>query len=382
MSACLPDPASTPWQPRSLRGPSWPPTSPAHDVHSTSTVTDDSAASASSASSRSSRDGVDVDVNDLSPRSSPTPHTVWVPDEFDDDYELASPFSRKAASVASRALPRCAVVNFRREGDNLRWAPRVTQNASGVAARVHNFEDAFSLEEFSSRALPVVWQGRGGNPRLSSAVREEEADQAQGNMDKTPRSKSSMSSSQKSLMKSPSIKRTMALAQEIRRPSFWSLLAHNNRIQKNRAQRLAHDDRPVEEKTDVMPRKGAWSAIIKAVMKRGAGAQEKGKKTASLFRRFVERRGTKAEKGLFQEEERPEDRDSSRLAPNREEKLGTIRLRRKNGARMSADVSGLGDGGRRVRSSLTGVSKKKAEENAPATSQDDQYVTFITSALC
>lgn len=50
-------------------------------------------------------------------------------------------------------LPRCAVVNFRKDGSSLAWAPRLSHNRGGIAARVHNFEDAFSLEEFSSRAL-------------------------------------------------------------------------------------------------------------------------------------------------------------------------------------------------------------------------------------
>lgn len=57
-------------------------------------------------------------------------------------------------------------MNFHKEGDTLRWAPRVSHNVSGVPARVHNFEDAFTLEEFSSAALPVLWHATGGNPRV------------------------------------------------------------------------------------------------------------------------------------------------------------------------------------------------------------------------
>lgn len=366
-------------------------------MHSSSTVTDSggSASNSPSNSPCSSRDGSDTDL--LSPRSSPPPRGAWPSDEFDEDYDLASPFSRKAVSVASRALPRCAVVNFSRDGDNLRWAPRATQNASGVAARVHNFEDAFSLEEFSSRALPVVWHAHGGNPRLSSALREEQMNHANKD-NSTPRTKSSLSASQKSMVKSPSVKRTMVLAQEIRRPSFWSLLAHNNRIQKSRAQRLA-DQEIEQEKKAAQAKKSPWSARIKAVMMRGT--QDKsahGKKGGSVFRRFVERRSAKVEpkkvvveqkKVVVEQKKRTIERDLSKAGIDREEKPGSIRLRKRAGVgRMSADMSKLGDNSRRVRSSLTGTSKKKAEGNATTTttttgtSQDDQYVTFMTSAVC
>lgn len=49
----------------------------------------------------------------------------------------------------------------------MRWAPRVSQTVGGVSARVRGFDDAFTLEEFSSTALPVVWRATGGNPCMS-----------------------------------------------------------------------------------------------------------------------------------------------------------------------------------------------------------------------
>lgn len=71
--------------------------------------------------------------------------------------------SALAARGTLRSLPRCGVVRFRREGDTVQWAPRVTSNTSGLAARVLCFEEAFMLEEFSSRAL--------GSLRASAARR-------------------------------------------------------------------------------------------------------------------------------------------------------------------------------------------------------------------
>lgn len=53
--------------------------------------------------------------------------------------------------MSRSTLPRCAVVNFRREGDVVRWTPRARENTGGMAARVRNFDDAFQLEELSSR---------------------------------------------------------------------------------------------------------------------------------------------------------------------------------------------------------------------------------------
>lgn len=57
-------------------------------------------------------------------------------------------------SLMSRgSLPRCAVVNFCREGDIVRWTPRARENTGGMAARVKDFDDAFQLEELSSRTF-------------------------------------------------------------------------------------------------------------------------------------------------------------------------------------------------------------------------------------
>lgn len=378
--------SQTPWQPCSLPAPAW---RPPADAHSTSTVTD-SGASASPCSSPRDSD------SDLSPRDSPPPRSVWPTDEFGDDYELASPFDRKTLSVASRALPRCAVINFSKNGDNLRWAPCATQNASGVAARVHNFEDAFSLEEFSSRALPVVWHARGGNPRLSGSGKEGEEAREEKEIQRT-RTKSSLSASQKSLIRPPGMKKTMVIAHEFRRPSFWTLLAHSNKIQKTRAQRLAEKEMQEDQKAARAKKTTSWSTRIRSVLRRSQ-ASKKGegkRKGDSLFRRIVEKGGTKevkhpepkrkpkeeATKLLHVEEKRHADRKVLGTGRERRENVGSIRMKKRAVGRLSADVPKRGTGHRRARSSM-GPSKKTDELGKPSSSQDDQYVTFMTSALC
>ncbi len=73
------------------------------------------------------------------------------------------------SSSTHSSLPRCAVVRYRREGNKVHWTP-CGPPASPVAARVRNFEDAFELEEFSSRALnsnrsyPIVLPSGGDIP--------------------------------------------------------------------------------------------------------------------------------------------------------------------------------------------------------------------------
>lgn len=67
----------------------------------------------------------------------------------------ASSDSPLSSSTGTRTtqLPRCAVVNFRRDGNVLRWTPRARENTGGMAARVKDFDDAFQLEELSSRTF-------------------------------------------------------------------------------------------------------------------------------------------------------------------------------------------------------------------------------------
>lgn len=189
-----------------------------------------------------------------------------------------------------RTLPRCAVVNFHKDGDNLNWKPRVAQNLSGLPARAHNFEDAFSLEEFSSTTLPVVWTATGGNPRLSitdiasddqldprrhlnchhqsSTSRSEHSTAALSNdppvslpvltkpaersqhlqqpclnqlteRPDRPRQQehpNQLSPSQRQMSFSANLASTksITLANEMRRPSFWSFLTHSRNYQYNR----------------------------------------------------------------------------------------------------------------------------------------------------
>lgn len=102
----------------------------------------------------------------LSTSSASTATTTTFADDENHQMHLAS----NNQMMKRNGLPRCAVVNFQKEGDTLRWAPRVSHNVSGLPARVHNFEDAFTLEEFSSTALPVVWHATGGNPRISNTT--------------------------------------------------------------------------------------------------------------------------------------------------------------------------------------------------------------------
>ena len=55
--------------------------------------------------------------------------------------------------MSKSSLPRCAVVNFRRDGDQVHVTPRAYRNNGGMACRVLKFEDAFQLEELSSRTF-------------------------------------------------------------------------------------------------------------------------------------------------------------------------------------------------------------------------------------
>lgn len=82
-------------------------------------------------------------------------HSVPLADSSISTVSPEPPSSPPRSATPVSRLPRCAVVNFRKDGAALAWSPRLSQNLGGLAARVNNFEDAFSLEEFSSRALRV-----------------------------------------------------------------------------------------------------------------------------------------------------------------------------------------------------------------------------------
>lgn len=78
-------------------------------------------------------------------RTTTPPDCAWVCD---------SPVSYdEAPSMSKSSLPRCAVVNFRRDGDQVHVTPRAYRNNGGMACRVLKFEDAFQLEELSSRTF-------------------------------------------------------------------------------------------------------------------------------------------------------------------------------------------------------------------------------------
>lgn len=380
------------------------------DVHSTSTVT---ATTGSSDSERSSHDDA---PSTPSPRTDRQPLSLrWPLDEYcaADDLRPATPRKALSSHAASgRVLPRCGVLNFCKEGDSLRWAPRVTQNCGGVAARVHNFEDAFSLEEFSSRALPIVWQSTGANFRLSSA-HEDPDDRADAeeivkyNCDKInnlEQSVSEKSLSEKSLRcgsgsskcvkESSSFRRTIAVANEMRRPSFWSLLAITNKCNKSRAhRRLRGNEESVSlEQPSELDSRGSKMSGINALIRSFVGRDvncddghprfaRKAKKTF-LFKKFVERKKNKTDVGLSDDADTARVDDTSKSTKGAGQRGGAIRMRRKH-ARVQQPVHSTKDGvlpGRRVRSSMGGHRRKKRDDSGSViSSQDDQYVTFITS---
>lgn len=258
----------------------------------------------------------------------------------------------------------------------------------------------------------MVWQSTGGNPRLSAAIDEtphgascESHTLGEGDMKKpkvggqsaseknfAERSFRSGHGSQRSISKSPSFKRTMVMANEMRRPSFWSRLAQNNKYRGNAHSRLQGEDKGRGQssgRAEGMTRgfkKSTWNAVLKAVTRKNMPdgdtevARKSGKK-GSLFRRLVDRKHGKDDvrREGSAETGRVEDRVKSvKLA---DERGGAIRMRRKNGVgRQSVDSAR--DGflpGRRVRSSLSGAARTKSEVSP--TSQDDQYVTFMTSVV-
>lgn len=67
----------------------------------------------------------------------------------------ASPWMGSPSSLTLEppSLPRCAVLNYRKEGDLVHWNSCVLRNYGGIAARVRNFDEAFELEEFSSQQI-------------------------------------------------------------------------------------------------------------------------------------------------------------------------------------------------------------------------------------
>lgn len=204
-----------------------------------------------------------------------------------------------------RTLPRCAVVNFQKDGDHLNWKPRVAQNLSGLPARAHNFEDAFSLEEFSSTTLPVVWTATGGNPRLSitdvasddhldprqhvrctneasaipptsftstsasqhfesseklvadsvEAAHHSVDDEIEDKRAKADRPRQNgwnkyASNRQLSFSANLGCSKTMTLANELRRPSFWSLLTHSRNYQHNRVRARIQTSEDVDRRRE------------------------------------------------------------------------------------------------------------------------------------
>lgn len=96
-------------------------------------------------------------------RTPPSPRRVRAWDA--DDSPLSSD-ALEADLARKSSLPRCAVVHFRREGDVVRWTPRARENTGGMAARTRDFDDAFQLEELSSRTFAF------GRRRASRAYHE------------------------------------------------------------------------------------------------------------------------------------------------------------------------------------------------------------------
>lgn len=380
------------------------------DVHSTSTVTD---TTASSDSERSSHDGA---PSTPSPRTDRQPLSLrWPLDEHsaDDGLRPATPGKTLSTHAATgRALPRCGVLNFCKEGDSLRWAPRVTRNCGGIAARVHNFEDAFSLEEFSSKALPIVWQSTGANFRMSSAhehpgvkssvtgtlkltcERISDSEQSTSEKSLTERGFRYGRGSSNYMKRSSSFKRTVVVANEMRRPSFWSLLANSNKYSKSRAHRRLcgnEENDCLEQSTEFSSRgsrKSAWNALIRAFTGRNANGDHdypRSAKTARKtfpFKRFVERSTSKMGENLSDELDVVCANDANRSTRSAGQRGGAIRMRRKPARVRQSEDNTKNEvvPGRRVRSSMGGHRRKERDGSASViSSQDDQYVTFITS---
>lgn len=83
--------------------------------------------------------------------------------EAEESHFNTSPISSQNDGLSSSyksSLPRCAVVNFTKDGHLIKWTPRARENTGGMAARVRDFDDAFQLEELSSRTFAF------SNPRL------------------------------------------------------------------------------------------------------------------------------------------------------------------------------------------------------------------------
>lgn len=200
--------------------------------------------------------------------------------------------------------------------------------------------------------------------------------------------------SSNSVKRSSSFKRTVVVANELRRPSFWSMLASTNKYSKMGAhERLRADDKgeplrkQLSEHTPRGSKRSTWHALVRAFVRRSTSDENdnpnSSKKSAnriSLFKRFVERKSSNMEHNSSRHTKTERTHDTTRPAKSPGQRGGTIRMRRKHVAvRDSIDSSR--DGflpGRRVRSSL-GAPGKKDDTASIVSSLDDQYVTFITS---
>lgn len=415
----------------------------AGDLQSTSTVT-------TSASPSSSSTSTPPASNTPSPLS--TSKQTQLPTQFQfEEYQHLDtpPHSPAPQSQTPRTLPRCGVVNFRKDGDSLRWAPIVNHNASGVAARVHNFEDAFSLEEFSSRALPVVWRSKGGNPRLSDITK---SDMKEVQLDARPaksgprestnvppqsahttakrssqpveKRTKSLAHSERAMVRNSSVKKAIVLATEVHRPSFWSLLVHTNKYQRSRAKaRIKNNSSkrstgtttqpaprsPLEQTTPIDPcdepdapilrRQWANTPPRKPKPSRGGKATKRApdqseKKSKSMFQRLLshlDRRSSKKNNAMqhapMRDTTRTQSVDVNRLAFSKgssgcdSDDKTMYADKAQGGFRQSRHSEGYPN--RRVVSALTGnfvaLRNQPRREMTRVASQDDQYVTFITS---
>ena len=223
------------------------------------------------------------------------------------------------------------------------------------------------------------------------------------------------------MVNSPSFKRAVAIANEVTRPSFWSILAHTNKYQKTKAKARIHNDEipggresasatSADRKKGTAVKKRIWSGLSgKRIPKlQRAGHREstdekkaKGKKSnTSLFRKLVsqlERRNGKKTSPSAAAASAAAATTSTATARESQDrsKESTKAFRRSLDAAIGNDSlkfhgrskslwkparnADYEHPGRRVMSSLTGSANRKTRDLENVNAGDDQYVTFITS---
>lgn len=248
---------------------------------------------------------------------------------------------------------------------------------------MHDFADAFELEEFSSRALPYY--------QCKSPIEVEEIPLVY----RTDKDNASSSASQRSLVRSDSAKKTVVLAAEIARPSFWSLLAHTNRYQRTKARLHAEDS---YRNLKAFARNIENEVKLSGSRRSTRRYRRNGKSATSLFRRLwktLDRRSSKKQQAAKQHEKEPEkenqleDEGPSKTSSSEQTSEDTSSDSKARivfekpkpplfAKSRPSDVQGF-PSSRRAVSSMSG--RRERKKSQPGAVNDDQYVTFITSVV-